>query len=63
VTPWCLVIVRKLEYFREGGSEKHVRDIRGMLKISGNQINQTDLQEWIKQRGVGTEWQKVIGGK
>ncbi|TAK98920.1 MAG: hypothetical protein EPO07_11310, partial [Verrucomicrobia bacterium] len=32
------VIVRKLEYFREGGSEKHLRDIRSMLAISGDQI-------------------------
>src|SRR5688572_27635493 len=29
VAPLEYVIVRKLQYFREGGSEKHVRDIRG----------------------------------
>ena len=57
------VIVRKLEYFREGGSDKHLRDIRGILNISGEQINQADLQEWIQQRGVTAEWQKVTGGK
>lgn len=53
------VIVRKLEYFREGGSDKHLRDIRGMLNISGEQINQTDLQEWIQRQGVQAEWGKV----
>jgi hypothetical protein len=53
------VIVRKLEYFREGGSDKHLRDIRGMLNISGGQIHQADLQEWIQRRGVATEWKKV----
>jgi len=57
------VIVRKLEYFREGGSDKHLRDIRGMLTVSREQINPADLQEWIQQRGVKTEWEKVIGGK
>lgn len=57
------VIVRKLEYFREGGSDKHLRDIRGMLNVSGPQISQTDLQEWIQRRGVAAEWQKVVGGK
>lgn len=57
------VIVRKLEYFREGGSDKHLRDIRGMLNISGQQINQTDLQEWIQSRGVKAEWEKVMGDK
>lgn len=57
------VIVRKLEYFHEGGSEKHLRDIRAMLNISGEQINQVDLQEWIQQQGVKAEWEKVMGGK
>jgi len=53
------VIVRKLEYFRGGGSEKHLRDIRGILNISGQQINQMDLQEWIQRQGVNAEWAKV----
>ena len=53
------VIVRKLEYFREGGSDKHLRDIRGILNVSGQQINQTDLNEWIQRRGVESEWRKI----
>jgi hypothetical protein len=53
------VIVRKLEYFREGGSDKHLRDIRGILNVSGQQINQADLKEWIQLRGVESEWCKV----
>ncbi len=57
------VIVRKLEYFREGGSDKHLRDIRGILNISGSQINQPDLQDWIQRRGVVDEWKKLTGGK
>lgn len=55
------VIVRKLEYFREGGLDKHLRDIRGMLNISGDQINQADLQEWIQRRGVKEEWKRLQG--
>ena len=53
------VIVRKLEYFREGGSEKHMRDIRGILNISSHEISQTDLDEWIQRLGVTTEWKRV----
>jgi len=29
------VILSKMQYYREGGSEKHLRDITGMLKVSG----------------------------
>ena len=59
VAPPECIIVRKLEFYREGGSEKHLRDIRSMLRVSGAQINQADLNEWIQRRGVEAEWKRV----
>jgi len=59
VAPPEYVIARKLEFFREGGSDKHLRDIRSMLKVSREQINQVDLNEWVRRQGVETEWKKV----
>jgi len=53
------VIIRKLEYFREGGSDKHLRDIRGMLNVSGEQIDRAALNEWIARRGLQAEWQRA----
>jgi hypothetical protein len=53
------VIVRKLEYFREGRSDKHLRDIRGMLNVSGEQIDRAELIAWIQRQGVEAEWRKV----
>lgn len=53
------VIVRKLEYFREGGSDKHLRDIRGILRVSGEQLDRAALDEWVARRGVQAEWQRV----
>ena len=53
------VIVRKLEFYREGGSEKHLRDIRGMLNLSGDQIDKSELNAWIQRQGVQEQWQKV----
>jgi hypothetical protein len=50
------VIVRKLEYFREGGSEKHLRDIRAILNVSGAQLDRAALEDWIQRRGVQAEW-------
>jgi hypothetical protein len=53
------VIVRKLEYFREGGSEKHLRDIRAMLAVSGELIDHEALMEWIRRQGVEKQWAQV----
>ncbi|HEY2083594.1 MAG TPA: hypothetical protein VGI88_12495 [Verrucomicrobiae bacterium] len=54
------VIVRKLEFFREGGSEKHLRDIRGILNVSGESINRDDLNFWIQRQSVEEQWKRVL---
>ena len=61
VAPPEYVIIRKLEFYHEGGAEKHVRDIRAMLSISGELIDRVALEEWIRARGVEAEWKKVQG--
>jgi hypothetical protein len=53
------VIVRKLEYYREGGSEKHLRDIRAMLAISGDLLDRPALLDWITRLGLETEWRRT----
>ncbi|HEX3481857.1 MAG TPA: hypothetical protein VHT91_42885 [Kofleriaceae bacterium] len=60
VAPVEYVILRKLEYFREGGSEKHLRDIRGMLEVSGAQIDGPLLEQWIARFGLAAEWTRVL---
>jgi hypothetical protein len=56
------VILRKLEYYREGGSEKHLRDIRAMLAISGDLLDRPALQDWIQRLKVETQWRQVLAG-
>ncbi|HEV2692725.1 MAG TPA: hypothetical protein VG347_07480 [Verrucomicrobiae bacterium] len=59
VAPPECVIVRKLEFFREGGSDKHLRDIGTMLKVSREEINMAELNEWVRRPGVEAEWKKA----
>lgn len=63
VAPPECVIVRKLEFLREGGSDKHVRDIRAMLMVSGDAIDRAALREWVVRQGVEAEWKRIEGGK
>ena len=53
------VILRKLEYYREAGSEKHLRDIAGMVKIASDQINFQELTTKIKQYALLKQWKKA----
>jgi hypothetical protein len=50
------VIIKKLEYFGEGGSEKHLRDIVGVLKVQGERIDRAYLTDWIARLGLQGEW-------
>jgi hypothetical protein len=54
------VIIHKLEFLREGGSEKHVRDIRGMLAVTD--VDRALLEKKVKSRGLGEYWERVQPG-
>ena len=51
------VIIRKLEFYREGHSEKHLRDIAAMLSESSTEIDQEILSKYIAQLGLQSQWQ------
>lgn len=59
VAPPEYVILRKLEYHREGGSDKHVRDIRSMLALSGEQLDRAALLDWVERLGLSSEWTTI----
>ena len=53
------VILKKLEFYREGGSEKHLRDIAGVLKITGQGVDRSYIADWAQRLGVLEIWQSV----
>ena len=52
------VIIKKLEFLREGGSEKHLRDIRGMLAVTD--VNRAFLENEIAQRDLTDAWRRCV---
>jgi len=59
VAPPEYVILRKLEYFREGGSDKHIHDICGMLDASNDMIRHELLNDWIAELRLETVWNEI----
>lgn len=54
------VILKKLQFFREGGSEKHLRDIAGVLRISGSEVDRDYVERWADRLGVLESWKLVV---
>ena len=59
VAPPEYVMIRKLQYYREGGSEKHLKDIAGMVALSSDQIDYPLLEEWVRRYSLEKEWRKA----
>ncbi|MGE0761728.1 MAG: hypothetical protein AB7N80_00480 [Bdellovibrionales bacterium] len=51
------IILKKLDYYREGGAEKHLTDIREIL--AGAKVDDEYLQLWIEKLGLQAEWGKI----
>ncbi len=50
------VIIKKMEYYRQGGSEKHLRDITAILKISGESVDWDYISLWAERLGLTEIW-------
>jgi hypothetical protein len=53
------VILKKMEYYRLGGSDKHLRDIAGVLKISGNIVDRSYIQSHALTWGLVDIWHAI----
>ena len=53
------VILKKLQFYREGGSEEHLRDIAGILKISRDEIDRQEIDRWAPELGVEDLWREL----
>lgn len=59
VAPPEYLIIRKLEFYREGGSEKHLLDIRKMLPLVGEGLDHQFLAQEIARRNLSDASNKV----
>jgi len=53
------VIVWKLEYYELSGSDRHLRDIGGMVRISGGDIDMATLGRLLAERGLERLWERA----
>jgi len=57
VAPPEYVVLRKLEYYREGGSTKHVADIAAICEVTG--VDEAVLSPWLARLGLSDLWHEM----
>ncbi len=60
IAPPEYVIGMKLEYFRQGGSDRHLRDIRAMLRLNSEVVDPAVLAEWVERLGLGDVYRQLM---
>ena len=62
---WCAspedAILKKMEFHRAGGSDKHLRDVAGVLRTSGDEIDRDYIDRWANTLGLTDIWRSVVG--
>ena len=54
------VILKKMEFYKAGGSEKHLRDITGILRISQGEVDHKYISSWAERLGVSDVWAAIL---
>ena len=55
LAPAEYVVVRKLEYYRSSGSERHLRDVRAILEQGQHFLDAAALEGLVADRGLERE--------
>jgi len=54
------VIVKKLQFYAEGGSDKHLRDIASVLRISASDVDRDYVTRWADRLGLRKIWDQIL---
>jgi hypothetical protein len=54
------IILGKLWYHSLGESDKHLRDIAGILRISGDLVDRAFVTEWAAKLGYSATWEAIL---
>lgn len=53
------VIVRKMQFYRDGGSQKHVKDIKSIMQSGNKSLNDTMMQNWVSTLKLESIWDEI----
>lgn len=59
VAPIEYVIIKKLEFYKEGKAQKHLNDIAAMLRESGDIIDYNCIDKKLIEFGLVNEWEEA----
>jgi hypothetical protein len=47
-------------YALEGGGDRHLRDIAGILRVTGDGVNREEVERWATNLGYLEIWRQIV---
>ena len=57
------VILKKMVYFKKGSSDKHLRDIAGVLRIQKHKLDREYVEKWAARLNVQEIWMQIVAAE
>jgi hypothetical protein len=57
------IILKKMDWHRMGGGERHLRDIAGVIRIQGDKLDRAYIAEQAEKLSVRDIWQDLLANK
>lgn len=54
------IILKKMEWHRMGGGERHLKDITGVMKVQGEKLDRKYITEQSEKLHVADLWQQLL---
>ena len=53
-------IIMKMQYYKDGESEKHVRDIATVMQVNGDTIDRGYIETWAEELDLMVVWKAIL---
>lgn len=53
------VVVSKLEWAKQGQSQRQIEDVAGLLRLRSTELDRTYIARWIRDLELATQWEHV----
>ncbi len=54
------VIIGKLWYYADGAGDRHLRDIAGILRVTGEGVDREEVERWAQELGYLDIWRVIL---
>ena len=54
------VIIGKLWYYSDGAGDRHLRDIAGILRVTGEGVDRAEVEHWARELGYLDIWRHIV---